>query len=712
MFNRSQVIAMLFSAQLLSACTAPFGLQARTATPLDSALRATLVSTESGQRLQILQPENLPPSLQNAQDIRAILDNSNSVYPVTRNADGTLSVPLPAGRVPDSTGLIELLLSDNAGGSWLLRFNTGPLIQLKEPPFQIQPAGAASVGATWQLGLNPVESVDNSRYSFNWFASTSAQGPWQSLSGLEASIRWTPAQPGNYFVRLDMRERSSGALSTVISPAPMVLAQATDEIVLTTPADGRVLAGDRISLRANLPHLPAETPLIWSYGSSPQGPWQPIAGNASPSQTLSWEPPAAGGYYLRLQVSSDTQLETYTSSRVLVTAVSADDVLQTLPASGSISRGEAVTLSASLPGLPAEASYSWSFAPSPQGPFTPINGSGARLEWLPEQSGSFYLRLRVQLSPTDVRTYTSGEPLVSVSDSDSVFALSPQPANLSRGESVLLALRETPPLRRQISWAYASAPQGPWQSITGQGQNLRWTPPRAGSYYLRAELSGADMPNAILSSASALVNVSENNNAIQVTPSVGQRLGQPVRLRANLPGAEASARYQWFVGPSAQGPWQSAQSLDREPEGPELNWWPGQAGNYHVKVDLLQNQQVLSFVSPQPLVFISAAETFFQVSPQPANISTLGAVEINAFFQPPAGESFSYAWSAAPAPTGPFLALGGSNQLRFNWTQPGQPGRYYLRLDARSNQSGRVISFLSAEPLVTVGEASQATPRF
>ncbi|MBF2055142.1 MAG: hypothetical protein IGS03_16960 [Candidatus Sericytochromatia bacterium] len=709
MFNRSQVIAMLCAAQLLIACTAPFGLQARIASPLDKALRATVVNTESGQRLQILQPENLPPSLQNAQDIRAILDNSNSVYPVTRNADGTLSIPLPAGRVADSTGLIELLLSDNAGGSWLLRFDTGPLVTLQEPPFQVQPAGAAVVGATWQLGLNPAESIDNSRYSFNWFASASAQGPWQPLSGMDAKVRWTPAQPGNYFVRLDLRERSSGAVSTIISPAPVVLAQAADDIVLTTPADGRVLAGDRIELQANLPHLPTDTPLIWSYGSSPQGPWQPIAGQ---TQGLSWEPPAAGGYFLRLQVSSAEQLETYTSSRVLVTAVSADDVLQTLPASGSILRGESVTLSASLPELPAGASYSWSFAPSPQGPFTAISGSGPSLEWLPEQSGSFYLRLRVQLSPTDVRTYTSGEPLVSVSDSDSVFALSPQPANLSRGESVVLALRETPPPARRISWAYALSSQGPWQAITGQGQNLRWTPPRAGSYFLRAELSGGSEANAILSSASALVNVSENSNAIQVSPATGQRLGQLVRLRANLPGTEANARYQWFVGPSAQGPWQSAQTLDSQPESAELNWWPGQAGNYHVKVDLLQNQQVISFVSPQPLVFISAAETFFQVSPQPANISTQGAVEINAFFQPPAGETFSYSWSAAPAPTGPFIALGGSNQLRFNWTQPGQVGRYFLRLDARSNQSGRVVSFLSAEPLVTVGEASQATPRF
>ncbi|MEZ0369676.1 MAG: hypothetical protein ACAI44_11380, partial [Candidatus Sericytochromatia bacterium] len=621
---------------------------------------------------------------------------------VVRNADGSLSIPLPAGRQPDSHGLIEILLTDGRSQSWLLRFDTGPLLELADNPIAISPSSQVVLGTRTHLQANFAGSPDLSPYLFSWSVATSAQGPFTPISGTAPAVDWEPATAGNYLLRLEIRDTRSGAASVYTSPAALVFVAAPDRIVVTEPAEGRILAGDEIRLRANVPELKNQTNWLWSYSQSPVGPFQPIAGQGA---VIDWEPPAAGAYYLRLQTTVAGQQSTYTSARPLVLVSNADEVISTEPASGEVTRGLSVRLNAQVPNTEPSWRHLWSYAASPTGPFTAIPGEGASISWNPDVTGEFYLRVRV-INPADgaEKTYTSAKVLISVRDSDQRFVLTPEPANLVRGQSLLLGLQDVPG-DRSINWFYATGSAGPFLIIPGQGQNVRWTPPVAGTFYLRAEVTGGDVSKSTFTSASALVSVSEASGVISASPEGSQPMGRPVTLTAHLPETPADASYAWSVGPSPNGPWQAAQSLDADPRGPSLNWYPGASGNYFVKVDVNTAQgNVLSFISPRALVFVTPSRDFFATNPTPAVIGTQGAVTLSANFPAPDSGSYTYAWSSALAPTGPYSAIGASVTPKFSWVGPGLAGNYFIKLDVIS-PTRRAVSFLSSEPIVFVGES-------
>ncbi|PKL77021.1 MAG: hypothetical protein CVV27_07320 [Candidatus Melainabacteria bacterium HGW-Melainabacteria-1] len=701
--NKQHLLTAPLTALLLSlsACSAPASLKARLGADTPS-LRASLVSTSAGQSLRVLQAEQLPSALRDAPEIRAILDNSNSTYPVQRNADGSLSIPLPAGRQPDSSGLIEILLTDGAQQSWLLRFDTGPLLKLSDQPIIALPANKVLLGTSLSLQANFAESPDLGDFLFTWSAAASVQGPFVPISGTGPRVRWEPTAAGNYYLRLEMRDTRSGASSVYTSPAPLIFVGSPDQIANLEPANGRILAGDTVRLNANIPEFSTDRPAwLWSYSQSAVGPFAPIAGQG---QTISWEPPRAGSYYLRLQASLDGIEHSYTSSRPVVLVSNADEVISTDPAAGEVTRGLSVRLQARVPNADPAWRHLWSYASSPQGPFQAISGESSEISWIPDATGEFYLRVRVIDPAGTEKTYTSAQVLVSVRDSDERFVLSPSPSNLVRGQSVLLGLADAP-AGRSISWFWSPSASGPFQAIAGQGQNVRWTPPVAGSFYLRAEVSGIDGPTAAFTSASALVSVAEASGVITASPSGNLAMGRSVSLRANIPDAPQDGQYSWSVGTSVFGPWQSAQSLDASQSGPQLNWYPGASGNYFVKADLNRpDGSVLSFVSPQALVFVATSRDFFTTSPSPATIGSQGAVTLGANFSPASSGSYTYAWSTSLAPTGPFTAIGASVTPRFSWVGPGTPGNYYLKLDVIA-PSRQVLSFVSSEPMVFVGES-------
>ena len=703
------VISALCSQLILSACGTPFALHSK----MDAAgepLRATLVTTSTGTNLRVIQVDKLPQDLRNAAKIQAILDNSTGTYPVERNADGSLSIPLPSGREPDSNGLVEILLTDGLS-SWLVTFDTGPLLTLSKTPIKVEPASQVIHGTALNLSAQFDAAIKPEDYSFSWSTASSVQGPWLPISGSKAAVRWQPLQPGNYFIRLETRELATSSSSVFTSSSPLVFVEAPDSIALTEPSSGQILAGDEVVLAANIPERQTAEQFLWAYSQSPVGPFQPIAEQGA---RVSWEPPFAGAYYLRLQVPQNGELDTYTSSKPLVTVSDADDLISITPASGEVSRGQTLRLSATLPQVSGAARYLWYYGTSAQGAFTAIDAEGAQISWNPDQTGEFYLRVRTLAETGAEKTYTSSKVLVSVRDSDAVFALEPNPANLVRGQSVRLHLNGLAG-GRALNWFYAFSAQGPFQTIPGQGQDISWTPPLAGSFYLRAEASGGSEASATFTSASALVSVTESNQVIVAEPAGSQRMGSRIQLTAKPPETIANGVYTWSYGPTPVGPWSPVQSLDAERTGASVNWFPGQEGSWYLKTDVANpvSGAVLSFVSPRALVFVNNSRDFFKTNPNPANIGSQGAVELTVGFSPPAGETFTYAWSYAPAPTGPFTAVGASRNPSFTWLKPGTPGAYYIKLDAISNRSGQVLSFLSSEPLVFVGETqSQSNLRF
>lgn len=696
---------------LLNGCDAHLGLNTQFNATQQSEVRATLLNTASGQVLSLPDPAVLPAGLRTAQSISALLDNSGTPYPVTRNADGSLAIPLPAGRVPDSNGKLGLILSDENKKTYFIQVNTGPLLRLGTPPIQITPAQGILPGSRVELSLNPADSqADISTLRFNWSSAASAQGPFTPISGSGSKTTWEPPQSGNYYLRVETVDTRTNASTVYTSPVALVNVGDSRRIATSDPASGAIRLGQVIKLKAALPESAPAQRYLWSASQSPVGPFQPITEEGA---QINWEPKQAGSYYLRIQAfPAQGEPGTYTSSEALVLVSEADNAIVTDPPSGSLIRGEAVRLSAVPPTeVAANTNYRWFYGSTPQGPFSPINGDTQSINWSPEQTGEFYLRVRLFDPQTQQeRTFTGSKVGVSVRDSDASFELSPQPATLVRGQAVKVKLTR-PAEKRTAAWFYATSPQGPFTSIAGQGTEINWAPSLSGNYYLRAELSGNNLPKSVFTSATALVSVAESSNAIQLEPNRSLSLGEGVKLVANTPLKGDNLRYTWSYSSAPTGPWTAVQGLAAHSQS--TTWYPPQSGSFYVKVDVADTATAtrMSFVSATALVFVTDTPSFFQTSPTPATIGTQGAVTLSTRFTPP-GANFIYAWSYSMSPTGPFTAIGGSQQPEITWKQPGVAGNYYIKFDAIDTSSQRFLSFISSNTLVFVSESQTSQPRF
>jgi hypothetical protein len=696
-----------------SGCDTRLGLDTQFAASQQTEVRATILSTATGQVLSLPDPSVLPKGLQTATEIYALLDNSNTPYPVARNADGSLAIPLPAGRAPSSDGKIGIILTDENKSTYFLLINTGPLLRLGDPAIQVSPKQGILPGSRVELALNPAQTdTDLGSFRFNWSVAATAQGPFTPISGSTAKVSWDPPQAGNYYLRVETVDTRTQASTLYTSSVALVNVSDSRRIATSDPVSGSIRLGQLITLKAALPESAPAKRYLWSYSLSPVGPFQPISEEGA---QISWEPKLAGSYYLRIQAyPSEGAASTYTSSEAMVLVSEADNAISTDPASGSLVRGEEVKLTA-VPPTPVagNASYRWFYSSSQQGPFSPISGETQTIAWSPEQTGEFYLRVRIFDPQTqEERTFTGSKVLVSVRDSNDSFELSPQPASLIRGQSVQIKLKQ-PNDKRSVAWFYAPSQQGPFTSIAAQGNQINWSPSQSGSYYLRAELSGDNRPKSIFTSATSLVTVAEGSNVIQLEPNRSISLGESLGLNANTPLKGENLLYTWSYGLSPVGPWLAAQGLNSNPQSKNIQWSPPQSGSFYLKVDVADPASAtrMSFVSPTALAFVTDTPSFFQTSPTPATVSTQGAVTLSARFTPPSA-TFIYAWSYGLSPTGPFTAIGGSQQPQITWKQPGVAGNYYIKFDAIDTSSQRSLSFVSANPLVFVSESQTSLPRF
>lgn len=699
--------AALLSLQLLSACESPSGLVTHNTQQGLVTVRVNLVpgaSAQSASTVEISDPGQLPESLRNASQLRVIFDASGSTVNVQRRSDGSLSFPLLTARGFDSGSSLTVLMVGDAGASYSVQLQTGTPLALAAQPISVKPGTNVTLGTRLQLAAQLAKADDAGRYTFTWEVGPSAAGPWTALSGNGTSAEFEPRAAGAYYVRLGITDTQTRSVSAYVTPTPLVYVQEPDRLADVTPAGGSIVSGEEVTLKAILPEFKdnQDPGLQWLYALSAQGPFSPIPARGS---EIRWEPPTAGAYYLRQQSSSDGRLSTYTSTRPEVLVAAPDDVIVTEPVSGSVVRGQSLTLSTTLPALSSQATYSWFYSLSPSGPFTPLAETGRSVSWTPPLTGEFYLRLRT-FDPVSnqTRTYTSSKTKVSVRDSNAVFTTSPDPASLRRGDTVTLTLKDAP--SNQVSWSYAASSQGPFTPIAASGQTITWTPTDAGSFYLRAVAIRSDGSSATFTSADALVFVAERSNVIQTAPANGSvELGQPVTLRADVTEQGASLRYVWTYSTSPTGPFVPALTLESNPSQ-TVTWYPPSAGSYYVKVDITNpsSQSTVSFTSSEPVVRVSESQPFFSTDPVSGRVSFDAPITIRTRFDT-SFRNFNFGWAYSKSTAGPFTPIGGSSKPEVVWDSRVKPkGTYYIRFQATAPGSDRTLTFLSAFPIVFIDQ--------
>ncbi len=704
----SLLLASVLSLSALSACDSPSGLEASRQQAALTAVKVNLVPGASAQQattVQITDTSQLPADLLHSRSLDVVFDNSQTSVSVQRNADGSLSFPLSTSRSFDSNSKLTVLMIGDRQFSYPIELQTGSPFQLASPPIEVSPANSLPLGSRLSLKAN-LKEPEASRYRFSWEVATSTTGPWQALAGEKDQIEWEPTQAGSFYVRLNITDLKTQTVSTYLSPIPQVFILALTEIASTVPESGVILDGDSVQLKLNLAGLEGlsimDSEIQWFYGTSAQAPFQPIA---QTGHSISWEPPGPGSYLLRVQLSQNGRLSTYTSARSEVVVNAPDDIFSTQPLDGSVVRGESIRLDAAVPNALPETQYSWFFSASPQTPFQPITESGQSIRWRPELTGDFFLRLRTfEPSTQQSRSYTSNQSLVSVRDSNAVFSTIPSPATVARGESLTIALNQAG--SESVSWSFSASVQGPYQPIPGSGRSLRWSPLEAGSFYLRAIETRIDGGTASYTSADPLVFVNERSDVVQTEPGSGRiMLGQPIRLKSALDISNVSLRYEWLYASSAQGPFQPAQTLESNSQS-AVTWYPPQAGSYFVRliVSNAQSQTQTTFTSSQPVAQVES-RPLFTTDPASGRIKNTDDIRIFTAFDP-AGRNFNLGWSYSRSTAGPFIPIGGSTLSEVKWDTPNKPnGSYYIRLQATSPGAERTLSFVSSFPQIFISNS-------
>lgn len=715
MYNHfSKIIIRSLMVGMLASCDSPSSMQLKMPSTGLLTLRGNITSAlASGTRsVQISETDRLPAIFQTAKEINVIFDNNKSLIPAIRNLDGSITFPLTQGVQLDSAGNLSMILVADHTFSQSLHLQTGSLFQLAKPPIILSPANQIIKGSSVTLKANLIESNSADKYDFNWYFGASAAGPWTAVSSTGPEVSWEQPTVGNFYIRLDMISRTSQTSSTYVTPGPLFSVQESDQIASLQPASGNIFKGDSIQLKVHLPELKGvKADYLWSYSQSPQGPFQPMTGQG---ESITWEPPLTGAFYLRIQALANHKTSTYTSSKALVSVADSEELFGREPASGSLVRGESIRLTAALPGTDTSAlSYAWFYGFSAQAAFIPIAGTGKTVSWLPPQTGEFLIRLRT-FSPTtqESRTYTTSKAIVSVKDSDDMFITNPKPGNIQKGDQIELSLANA--TQESISWSFATTAQGPFIVIPATGSHIHWTPNGTGSYYIRAEVPDANGTQTF-TSATPLVVVADRTNVITPQPNPGMiALGQVMSLTAALPQASGNLIYTWYSGASATGPWTAIQSLDDQASQRTISWIPTISGSYFVKVDVSNpdNQSMVSFISSSPLVFVNEEQPFFGTVPAPAKTIKEEPIELTVRFQPQ-GRTFNYGWQYSTSSAGPFLGMGGSNEPKLNWKPPKSlTGSFYIRFDATSPGTKRTISFVSKVPLVYISDSNAPSSNF
>ncbi|MEB3328958.1 MAG: hypothetical protein VKQ33_06970 [Candidatus Sericytochromatia bacterium] len=513
-------------------CESEINLVGTPAKPLlgePSAVRAILAPGAGGTVVTIDDPSGLPAFVREARELKVAVGGQTAI--VSRPSGGHYTFTLPANTRldPDVTGLLKVLFVVDERESQLITLATGNPLQFGNPLVTTEPAPAfLSRGMKVRLVANTTISTD--RYELSWFASPTGTAPWQPIPGDGRTASWTPAQAGSYFIRIEAVDRETRQAHSVTTPAAVVFVAERQGVITTTPASGAVPRGQVVRLAFQAPQgFGGEVERItWSYAASPQGPWTAITG-AGP--VLAWMPTALGAWYVKAEAVAATtgEVASFVSPEPVVFVSEPTGIIAATPA--AVERGDRVSLTlgaAVAPTQPVAWFYSRSGASAPGTTWTPLQGTGTANDLVVNEAGTYSFRADVADPAGVVRTFTTTEPIVTVTEGASPLITTDPPNNvIARGGSVLLRLnaRGVDENRFSYLWYYTANPGMGWTALPldtaleGRRKSYTWDTEQnvfgslvqvpAGSYFIRVDATELVAPRRTytFSSSSPVVTI-------------------------------------------------------------------------------------------------------------------------------------------------------------------------------------------------------------
>lgn len=284
--------------------------------------------------------------------------------------------------------------------------------------FTLAPSdGALTRGQAVDLSFALPDGQDASQ-PHTWYAGTSAQGPWELLTGSGATNHWLPTLPGSYYLRVDTADGQNARTESFVTTKALV--RVNENAPIITASRSAANRGDRVDLTLNLPDAGAG-PFAW-YDAQQGGAWQPIPGSQA---TVKFLPDQPGAYNFRVDLPlADGTVRTFTTTQPLVSVAETTPLFSTVPAIANIKPGENVLLTANGKGFGDSAfHFVWSESLNPQMyGWTPIPDNEASdlrqpsLTWkvpTTQPLGNYYVRLdAIEDATGHVYHFDSTAPLV------------------------------------------------------------------------------------------------------------------------------------------------------------------------------------------------------------------------------------------------------------------------------------------------------------
>ena len=408
-------------------------------------------------------------------------------------------------------------------------------------------------------------------------------------------------------------------------------------------------------------------------------------------------------------------LSTYTTPVSTIFVTDAKDIFSITPSSGTVLRGKQANFSVNIPNLdPTKYTFSWAVSQSAQGPFSTISGDSQSTDWNTTTSGNYFIKVDVFNKETNENSsYTSSEPLLFVTESENIITTTPAQGNIVRGDVLKLTSNATTDENSTYSWFYSTTSQGPWLSIAGATKDVNWNPPSAGSFFVRTDVSDGTTKNvSTFISPKAVAFVTEASNVFKTNPLIANvKRGSYVSVTAEVPGsAGKNYQYNWSISSSANGPFQAIFNASGDSKTNTIKWRPANEGTYYIKVDAIniENQQVVSFTSPNPVVFVNEITPLFKTSPDIARITKDQSVDIVADLENPINTVF--AWSYGLSSQGPWTSIGGTSSPKVTWDKKAKaPGTYFIKVDISDPLDRSITSFISRSPIIFVDADTNAS---
>ena len=533
--------------------------------------------------------------------------------------------------------------------------------------------GATEVGSILTAGtLTPSEAT----VVYHWQRSSSQDGPFDNITGAEASTYTVTVGDAGYYIRVTAN--GSGAYtgtaeSASIGPVEVPI----PEITAIGPISGEARVG--VMLTAGT-LTPSEATAVyqWQKSSTAGGVYSPITGATSTTYTLT---ESDYNCYVRV-IASGTGIYTGTATSAYKGPVAPGEITAIGPISGTTSIGQTLTAGTLTP-FGAAANYQWERSDGTTS-FSAITGATSSTYTLTGSDSNCYIR--VVATGTGAYTGTATSEFVGKVGATITPLSSMAPIGGTAEVGQLLTAGTLSPTGAMATylWQRANSASGPFTSIAGATANSYTLAPEDKDKYIRVLAVGAGTYSGTLTSAAKGPIAAGRLTAIgpiSGTTAVGQTL-----TSGTLTPINATVTYQWQRSTITNGTYENIENANAS-----TYTLKSSDENYFIKVvatatGSFTGSAISAYTGPvsittTPVTAIGAISGIAQVN----KTLTAGPVE-------PSGATVTYRWLICDSEDGVYEIIPGATFNTYTVTASDMDKYFKVQATGAGNYTGTATS--------------------